>query len=51
MPSVPTLCLVMIRRPKNTNKAKLKALDRGEKTVVAAAALDVNRSTWYRWKK
>ncbi|KAE9234069.1 hypothetical protein PF004_g9492 [Phytophthora fragariae] len=41
----------MIRHPKNKNKVKLKALDRGTKTVIAAsAAVGVHRSTWYRWK-
>ncbi|EGZ25531.1 hypothetical protein PHYSODRAFT_297161 [Phytophthora sojae] len=42
----------MIRHPKNKNKVNLKALDRGTKTVAAAAAaVGVHRSTWYRWKE
>ncbi|KAK1937793.1 hypothetical protein P3T76_009530 [Phytophthora citrophthora] len=51
MPSIPTPAFSTMRRPKNKNKVKLKALDRGATTVTAAAvAVDVHHSTWYRWE-
>ncbi|GMF46287.1 unnamed protein product [Phytophthora fragariaefolia] len=42
---------VVDEMPKNSNRTRLRAVQRASGTVVAAAAAArVHRSTWYRWK-